>query len=91
MSATVVNEAANAAQTVTFGSGDDAVTLIVPKKWKRFKLLRAINSGDILGALEAAFGAEQVALLDDVDVDESEFLTALESLALALGGTSQGN
>lgn len=77
--------------TVVFGSDDDAVVLTVPAKWKRFKFIRALQSGDIIAALEAAFGAEQVAKLDDLDLDESDFVASIEKLAEVLGGTTAGN
>lgn len=43
----------NTPRTITFGEGDDAVTLHVPRKWKRFKFMRALTRGDIGAALEA--------------------------------------
>mgnify|MGYP001101971580 CR=1 FL=1 len=78
-------------RTVTFGEGDGAITLTVPAKWKRFKFLRCINGGDIYGAIEAVFGLDQAALLDDLETDEDEFGSVLEKLAEGLAGTSAGN
>lgn len=87
----LANEVEATRKTVTIGAGDNAVTLTVPEKWKRFKYLRCINSGDTVGALEAAFGPEQVVLLEDIDVDRNEFDSILDKLVQALSGTSVGN
>lgn len=73
----------------TFQVGD--VTLNVPRKWKRMKFLRLLNSGDMWGAMTVVFGAEQVAQLDDVELDADEFQNLAERLGEVLGGTSAGN
>jgi hypothetical protein len=87
----LVAEVEGREKLITFGSGADAVTLVVPRKWQRFKFLRRINAGDIIGALEAVFGPEQVERLDEIDIDPDEFSAVLESLGESLGGTSGGN
>ncbi|MFI0481744.1 hypothetical protein [Actinomadura sp. 9N215] len=87
----LAEEAERRETRVTFGDGPDAITLVVPRRWQRFKFLRRINSGDIIGALESVFGVEQVERLDEIDIDEKEFSDVLETLAEALGGTSAGN
>lgn len=84
-------EAERREMRVTFGTGPDTVTLTVPRKWQRFKFLRRINSGDVIGALESVFGVEAVEALDEIEIDEHEFNDVLEKLAEALGGTSMGN
>lgn len=87
----IATEVAGKVRTVTFGSGDDALVLDIPRKWKRFKFMRAINSGDLMGALEAVFGLDRLAEIEDIDVDEDEFGQALEVLGKALGGEDLGN
>lgn len=78
-------------KTVTFGTGDDAITLDIPRRWKRFKFMRRINGGDMIGALECVFGADMVELLDELDLTEDEFTESLEEIASALGGVTVGN
>lgn len=95
-------EATGRRKTVTFGDGDDAITLEIPRKWKRFKFLRALGRGDIGAALEAIWqpipdekGELQthpsVLALEEVDIDEDDFKIVLEALGEALGGTDAGN
>jgi hypothetical protein len=93
-------------RTLTFGQGEDAVTVEVPRKWKRFKFMRAMARGDVAGCLDSiwpptkgkdALGQDVdephpvVAQIEDLDLDDEEFLAAFEGLADALGGTSAGN
>lgn len=85
------NEVDDGPRTVTFGTGEKAVTLDIPRKWKRFKFMRRVNAGDIIGALEVVFGEECVEQLDDLDVTEQEFTDAIETVAKALGGVTVGN
>ena len=40
-------------RTLTFGQGEDAVTVEVPRKWKRFKFMRAMARGDVAGCLDS--------------------------------------
>lgn len=87
----LAREAESRGTRITFGTGPDTVTLTVPRKWQRFKFLRRINSGDVIGALESVFGVEAVESLDEIEIDEHEFSEVLETLAEALGGTSAGN
>ncbi|MBT2213457.1 hypothetical protein [Actinomadura sp. NEAU-AAG7] len=89
--ATLTHEAENRATVVTIGDGPDAVTLTVPRKWQRFRFLRRINSGDVIGALESVFGAEAVEALDDIEIDDVQFDEILETLAGALSGTTAKN
>lgn len=92
MSAKAVNdEATNTGVVLAVEAGDTTVTLTVPKKWKRFKFIKAISSGDAYGALSAVFGEDQLEPLFELDVDEDALTGLLESLAEALGGTDQGN
>lgn len=93
-------------RTLTFGEGEGAVELEIPRKWKRFKFMRSLARGDISAALESVWlpiksrdedGNEVVsenpalAVLEELEIDETEFETALERLAEALSGTSAGN
>lgn len=78
-------------RSVTFGQGKDAITLNIPRKWKRFKFMRRLNSGDMVGALEVVFGEERVEMLDELEITEEEFTDALETIAQALGGVKVGN
>ncbi len=83
--------------TVTFGSGEDAVTVELPRKWKRLKLLKAMKYTDIWGALEAIWppvDGEQNPVLDqleEADLDDDDLVAGIEQLGQALGGTSSGN
>jgi hypothetical protein len=100
------DEAGKGPKTLTFGEGEDALTVDVPRKWKRFKFMRAMARGDVAGCLDAiwppskgrdALGQEidephpTVAQIEDLELDDEEFLAAFEGLADALGGTSAGN
>jgi hypothetical protein len=87
----IVAEAEGGPREVHFGDEDDGVTLVIPRKWKRFKFMRAINRGDVTTALEAVFGAEAVVPLDEIDVTEEQFTAALEKIAESLGGVEVGN
>lgn len=93
----LVAEATGKTRTVTFGAGESALTVQIPRKWKRFKFLRAISSGDIWRALEAVWppvkGADNpvLAQLEGLDLEEDEFADAIEQIADALGGTGSGN
>ena len=87
----LANEAEKTPRTITIGEGDDAVTLTVPEKWKRLKFLRCVNESDTYGALVAAFGDDQVVLLEDLDLSRDEFDTTIERLLEALSGMSAGN
>jgi len=93
-------------RTLTFGEGEGALTVEVPRKWKRFKFMRAMARGDVAGCLDSiwpptkgkdALGQDVdephpvVAQIEDLDLDDEEFLAAFEGLADALGGTSAGN
>lgn len=89
--ATAAAEVDDAPRRVTFGAGEEAVTLDIPRKWKRFKFMRRLNSGDMVGALECVFGVEAVEQLDELDLTEDEFTDSLEVIAKALGGVSMGN
>lgn len=73
----------------TFQIGD--VVLDVPRKWKRMKFLRLLNSGDLWGAMAIVFGEEQVELLEDIELDGEEFQGIAERLGEILGGTTSGN
>ena len=95
-------ETAKNSKTVTFGSGDDALTLEVPKKWKRVKFMRALSHGDVGAALEAIWPSSEgpfgqpvphpsVMALEDLDLDEVEFTEILGQLGTVIGGTSLGN
>lgn len=95
-------EATRKRRTITFGQGDDAVEVNLPRKWKRFKFVRAIGRGDIATALEAIWPPGKgedgepvdhptLLALDDLDIDDAEFETALEALAQALGVDGSGN
>lgn len=100
-------EGSGATRTITFGSGDDAVTVELPRKWKRFKFMRAMARGDIAGCLDSIWPPTRekdpitgqmvdkphpvVEQIEDIDVDDEDFNAAFERLGEALGGTSAGN
>lgn len=46
-------EANGVRRVLTIGDGDDAVTVEIPRKFKRLKFLRALRSGNTPGALDA--------------------------------------
>lgn len=100
------DEGSKKAKTLTFGDGEDALTVDLPRKWKRFKFMRAMARGDVAGCLDAiwpptkgkdALGQEvdephpTVAQIEELDLDDEEFLDAFEQLGEAIGGTSSGN
>lgn len=101
----VADEATKALRTLTLGEGGDAVTVEIPRKWKRFKFLRALNRGDIPTALEAIWQPTvtvvagetvttdhpSITLLEESDLTQEDFDSAMEQIAEALGGTSGGN
>ncbi len=70
---------------------DRQLDLIVPRKFKRLKFTRLIAANDIMSALELIFGAEKVADLEDLEMDEDEFELFMERLGEAIGGTSAKN
>lgn len=95
-------EAAKTPRTITFGSGDDALTLDIPRKFKRFMFMRALSSGDLGKALTAIWqpvpgldGEPEehpaLAALDELDMDDVEFNAAMEAIGRAVGGTDKGN
>jgi hypothetical protein len=46
-------EANGLKRVLTLGEGEDAVTVEIPRKFKRLKFLRALRQGDTAGALDA--------------------------------------
>lgn len=100
-------EATGKARTITFGEGDDARTFELPRKWKRFKFMRAIARGDMAACLDSIWPPSKekdpltgqdvdkphpvVEQIEDLDIDEDDFERAFEALGEALGGTSAGN
>ncbi|GGV34236.1 hypothetical protein GCM10010182_67660 [Actinomadura cremea] len=100
-------EAENKSRTITFGEGDDAAVFELPRKWKRFRFMRALARGDMSGCLDAIWPPSKekdpitgqpvskphpiVEQIEDLDIDEDEFEAAFEALGSALGGTSVGN
>lgn len=99
-------EGAKKPKTITFGEGDDALTVEVPRKWKRFKFMRALARGDVAACLDAIWPPSKgkdalgqpteephpiVAQVEDLDLDDDEFIAAFEQLGQAMGGTSLGN
>lgn len=63
-------------------------SVVVPRKFKRFKFARRANSGDYMGALEVVFGDPEVlAPLEDWNLDAEEFQAIMEALGEAVGGT----
>lgn len=77
------------------------VDLLLPRKWKRFKFMRRLRSGDLWGALEAIWpptndkdGEEEVhpelAKLEELEVDEDEFRLTIERLGETLMGKGDG-
>lgn len=87
----VAAEAEKSPKDVTFGTGEDALTLTIPRKWKRFKFMRALSRGDVAVAMEAVFGPDMAALLEEIEMTEDEFTEAMETIAKAIGGVTVGN
>ena len=101
------DEAEGKSRTITFGEGEDAATFDLPRKWKRFRFMRALGRGDIAGCLDSIWPPSKekdpmtgqmvdkphpvVEQIEDLDVDEADFEAAFEALGNALGGTSAGN
>lgn len=67
------------------------ISLVIPKKYKRFKFSRKLATGDVMGALEVVFGKDPVADLEELEMDDDEFEIFMERLGEALGGTSVKN
>lgn len=100
-------EATGKARTITFGEGEDARTFELPRKWKRFKFMRALARGDMSGCLDSIWQPSKekdpttgqmvekphpiVEEIEDLDASEDDFERAFEALGNALGGTSAGN
>lgn len=93
---------------LVFNAGEpDEIVIELPRKYKRFKFLRAIAREDLLGALEAIWPPTKVRLnpgddvteiphptleqLMELDVSDEDFEKALEDIATSLGGISMGN
>lgn len=70
---------------------DRQIDLVVPRKFKRLKFTRLVAANDIMSALELIFGADKVADLEDLEMDEDEFELFMERLGEAIGGTSAKN
>ena len=101
------DEGVDAARTITFGSGDEAATFELPRKWKRFKFMRAMARGDIAGCLDSIWPPSKekdpltgqmvdkphpiVEQIENLDIDDDDFAAAFERLGEAVGGTSAGN
>lgn len=100
-------EATGKDRTITFGEGEDARTFELPRKWKRFKFMRAMARGDMAACLDSIWPPskekdpitgqlvdkphEVVEQIEELDIDEDDFEAAFEALGNALGGTSAGN
>lgn len=87
----LANEANNEPLTITIKAGADEVVLGVPAKWQRFKYMRALNNGDMLGALDAAFGVAQMEKLDELLLTDVELADVLDQLTTGLAGVKSGN
>lgn len=95
------------ARTITFGSGDGAASYELPRKWKRFKFMRALARNDISACLDSIWpptrekdrlSGEMVEVphpvvteIEDMEITGEDFQAAFEALGHALGGTSAGN
>lgn len=96
------DETAKTPRTITIGDGDDALTLEIPRKFKRFKFMRALSAGDMGRALSAIWQptigedgepVDHPALeaMDDLELDDDEFNAAMEAIGRAVGGADTGN
>ncbi|TQN30618.1 hypothetical protein FHX37_0500 [Haloactinospora alba] len=75
---------------VPTGDGEN-LELVLPKRWKRFKFMRRMSSGDLWGAIEAiGFAEEQLDRLEEADISEEEFEQAVRTLGESLTGKSEG-
>lgn len=66
---------------------EKVLTLVIPRKFKRFKFARKAGAGDFIGALEVVFGAEALEPLEDMDMDAEEWEKFMTELGEAIGGT----
>ncbi len=70
---------------------EQEISLVIPKKYKRFKFSRKLASGDVMAALEVVFGVEAVSEVEEIAMDDEEFEVFMERLGEALAGTSAKN
>lgn len=69
------------------GEGTDPLTVVLPRKLKRFKVMRKMAAGDLFGALEVLGASEdELDKLEDAEVDEKEFASVIEHVGKALAG-----
>lgn len=88
---------------IVFHEGeDDELRIELPRKWKRFKFIRALTRGDVFAALESIWPPSEndkgepidnpvLIQLEELDITDEEFEDALQQVAEALGGVTLGN
>lgn len=95
----VAGEAAGSKYVLTIG---DDFSAEIPRKFKRFKFMRAMASGDLWLALQAVWPDTEDAdgdkvpnpvlvELENLDVDDDEMATAIEALGNTLIGSTAKN
>jgi hypothetical protein len=70
---------------------EDTLSLVIPRKFKRFKFMRRIAQGDLVGALELVFGPDALRPMDDWDMANDEWDAIQTSLNEAINDVSTGN
>jgi hypothetical protein len=70
---------------------ESTLSLVIPRKFKRFKFMRRIAQGDLVGALELVFGADALLPMDDWDMANDEWDDIQTSLNEAINDVSTGN
>lgn len=77
---------ANGGRTLTVGG----LTLTVPRKFKRLKVLKMLSREDLFGAIVVVFGDEVADQLVELDLDDVETLRFMEDFAVAATGVDPG-
>lgn len=64
--------------------------VLVRRRFKRMRFLRMINT-DPIEALAMATGEEEMARLEELDLDEAQFNELMETISNGIGGGTRGN
>jgi hypothetical protein len=87
-------DAAEAEASGATGGKDITVgelTLTVPRKFKRLKVLKLLSREDLFGAILVVFGEEIAEQLEELDLDDVETVKFMEDFAIAAAGVDRGN
>jgi hypothetical protein len=80
-------EANNGKRTIVVGE----LTLNVPRKFKRMKVLRCMQREDLFGAITVVFGEEVADQLEELELEERETVKFFEDFTVAVTGVDLGN